>query len=42
MTNHIKETLFAFTDAEVEFVIGGGVAAVLHRVTLAGEIAAPK
>lgn len=37
MSNHITEILFALTDAGVEFVVGGGVAAVLHgveRVTL--------
>src|SRR5215510_2251461 len=37
MSNHINEILFALTDAGVEFVVGGGVAAVLHgveRVTL--------
>ena len=37
MSNHINEILFALTDAQVEFVVGGGVAAVLHgveRVTL--------
>jgi hypothetical protein len=37
MSNHINEILFALTDAEVEFIVGGGVAAVLHgveRVTL--------
>jgi len=32
MSNHINEILFALTDAEVEFVVGGGVAAVLHGV----------
>lgn len=42
MSNHINEILFALTDAEVEFVIGGGVAAVLHgveRVTLDIDLA---
>ena len=37
MSNHINEILFELTDAQVEFVVGGGVAAVLHgveRVTL--------
>src|SRR4029453_2837682 len=37
MSNHINEILFALTDVEVEFIVGGGVAAVLHgveRVTL--------
>ena len=37
MSNHINEILFALTDAEVEFIVAGGVAAVLHgveRVTL--------
>src|SRR3989442_7359420 len=32
MSNYINEILFALTDAEVEFVVGGGVAAVLHGV----------
>ena len=32
MSNHINEILFALTDAEVEFIVGGGVAAVLHGV----------
>jgi len=27
MSNQINEILFAFTDVEVEFVVGGGVAA---------------
>jgi hypothetical protein len=43
MRNHIKEILFALTDGGVEYVIGGGVAAVLHgveRVTLDIDIAA--
>ena len=42
MSNHINEILFALTDAHVEFVIGGGVAAVLHgveRVTLDVDLA---
>src|SRR5205823_11136626 len=42
MSNHINEILFALTDAEVEFVVGGGVAAVLHgveRVTLDIDLA---
>ena len=42
MSNHINEILFALTDAEVEFIIGGGVAAVLHgveRVTLDIDLA---
>jgi hypothetical protein len=42
MNNHINEILFALTDAEVEFVVGGGVAAVLHgveRVTLDIDLA---
>ena len=42
MSNHINEILFALTDAEVEFIVGGGVAAVLHgveRVTLAIDLA---
>ena len=34
MSNHINEILFALTDAEVEFIVGGGVAAVLHGVEL--------
>jgi len=42
MSNYINEILFALTDAEVEFVVGGGVAAVLHgveRVTLDIDLA---
>ena len=42
MSNHINEILFALTDAKVEFVLGGGVAAVLHgveRVTLDVDVA---
>ena len=42
MGNHINEILFALTDAEVEFIVGGGVAAVLHgveRVTLDIDLA---
>ena len=42
MSNHINEILFALADAEVEFVVGGGVAAVLHgveRVTLDIDLA---
>jgi hypothetical protein len=42
MSNHINEILFALTDAEVEFVVGGGIAAVLHgveRVTLDIDLA---
>lgn len=42
MSNHINEILFALTDANVEFVVGGGVAAVLHgveRVTLDIDLA---
>ena len=42
MSNHINEILFALTDAGVEFVVGGGVAAVLHgveRVTLDIDLA---
>ena len=42
MSNHINEILFALTDAEVEFIVGGGVAAVLHgveRVTLDIDLA---
>ena len=37
MSNHINEILFALADEGVEFILGGGVAAVLHgveRVTL--------
>ena len=40
--NYINEILFALTDAKVEFVVGGGVAAVLHgveRVTLDIDLA---
>jgi predicted nucleotidyltransferase len=32
VTNHISEILLALTDAEVRFIVGGGVAAVLHGV----------
>jgi hypothetical protein len=42
MSNHINEILFALTDAEVKFIVGGGVAAVLHgveRVTLDIDLA---
>jgi hypothetical protein len=42
MSNYINEILFALTDAEVEFIVGGGVAAVLHgveRVTLDIDLA---
>ena len=42
MSNHINEILLALTDAEVEFIVGGGVAAVLHgveRVTLDIDLA---
>src|SRR6266496_148389 len=42
MSNHINEILFALTDAEVVFIVGGGVAAVLHgveRVTLDIDLA---
>ncbi|HJY54260.1 MAG TPA: hypothetical protein VKD89_09565 [Candidatus Udaeobacter sp.] len=42
MSNHINEILFALTDAQVGFVVGGGVAAVLHgveRVTLDIDLA---
>jgi len=42
MSNHINEILFGLTDAGVEFVVGGGVAAVLHgveRVTLDIDLA---
>ena len=42
MSNHINEILFALTDANVEFILGGGVAAVLHgveRVTLDVDVA---
>lgn len=42
MSNHINQILFALTDAKVEFVVGGGVAAVLHgveRVTLDIDLA---
>lgn len=42
MRNHLKEILFALTDAGVAYVIGGGVAAVLHgveRVTLDLDLA---
>src|SRR5437588_323 len=42
MTNHINEILLALTDAGVDFVVGGGVAAVLHgveRVTLDVDLA---
>jgi predicted nucleotidyltransferase len=42
MSNHIDQILLALTDAQVEFVVGGGVAAVLHgveRVTLDVDLA---
>lgn len=42
MSNHINEILFALTDAQVEFIVGGGVAGVLHgveRVTLDVDVA---
>ena len=42
MRNHIKEILFALADAGVRYIIGGGVAAVLHgveRVTMDIDIA---
>jgi hypothetical protein len=42
MSNHINEILFALSDAQVQFVVGGGVAAVLHgveRVTLDVDLA---
>jgi hypothetical protein len=42
MSNHINEILFALADAKIDFVIGGGVAAVLHgveRVTLDVDLA---
>jgi hypothetical protein len=42
MSNHINEILFALSDADVEFIVGGGVAAVLHgveRVTLDVDLA---
>jgi hypothetical protein len=42
MQNHLKDMLFALVDGQVEFIIGGGVAAVLHgveRVTMDLDIA---
>ncbi|HEY8241636.1 MAG TPA: hypothetical protein VIH35_09325, partial [Kiritimatiellia bacterium] len=42
MQNHLKEILFTLKDDGVEFIIGGGVAAVLHgveRVTMDLDIA---
>lgn len=42
MTNHITEILLALADRQVDFVVGGGVAAVLHgveRVTLDLDLA---
>jgi len=42
MHNHFTEILLALTDAGVEYVVGGGVAAVLHgveRVTMDLDIA---
>lgn len=42
MKNHIKEILFALCDGGVEYVVGGGVAAVLHgveRVTMDIDVA---
>lgn len=32
MSNYISEILLALSDAEVRFIVGGGVAAVLHGV----------
>jgi len=32
MENYLEEMLVTLTDAEVEFVVGGGVARVLHGV----------
>jgi predicted nucleotidyltransferase len=32
MSNHINEILFALSDAKVQFIVGGGVATVLHGV----------
>jgi hypothetical protein len=32
MRNHLKEILFALSDGQVKFIVGGGVAAVLHGV----------
>jgi hypothetical protein len=34
MTNHLTQILLALTDAQVDFVVGGGVAAVLHVTSL--------
>lgn len=42
MSNHINEILFALADEGVEFIVAGGVAAVLHgveRVTLDVDLA---
>lgn len=42
MENYLKEMLVTLTDAQVEFIVGGGVACVLHgveRVTLDLDIA---
>jgi hypothetical protein len=42
VSNHINEILFALADAKVEFVVGGGLAGVLHgveRVTLDIDLA---
>jgi hypothetical protein len=44
MENYLKEMLVTLADCEVEFVVGGGVACVLHgveRVTLDLDIAVP-
>jgi len=42
MQNHLKEIIYGLVDRGVEFIIGGGVAAVLHgveRVTMDLDIA---
>jgi len=42
VSNHINEILFALADANIEFVVGGGLAGVLHgveRVTLDIDLA---
>ena len=38
MSNHINEILFALADEGVEFILGGGVAAVLHGVERVTDI----
>lgn len=42
MQNHLKEIIYRLADRGIDFIIGGGVAAVLHgveRVTMDLDIA---